>query len=142
MKTCFKCNNIKPLTEFYKHNAMADGFLNKCKDCAKKDANKHRANNIERIREYDRKRAKNPERTKLSVELHKIWRNEDKRRIKCHNTVSRAVKNGTLVKQPCIKCGNDKSQAHHHDYDKPLDVTWLCQICHSKLHQEMKGKAI
>src|SRR4051794_35021635 len=37
-KRCFKCNRLHPLSDFYVHTEMADGHLNKCKDCARKDA--------------------------------------------------------------------------------------------------------
>jgi hypothetical protein len=41
-----------------------------------------------------------------------------------------AVKSGALVPKPCEVCGNEKVQAHHEDYSKPLEVVWLCKKHH------------
>ncbi len=117
---------------------MADGHLNKCKNCTKSDANKHRLDNLEKVRAYDRERGKNPERIKTNIIINRAWRNEDKRRSNAHNKVSRAIKSGLLTKQPCIRCGEQKSLAHHEDYDKPLEIMWLCQPCHKQRHKELK----
>jgi ribosomal protein S27AE len=137
-KECFKCNTVKPLAEFYKHSRMADGHLNKCKECTKNDANKHRDQNLEKIRAYDRERGKIPERIKANTDINRIWRAEDKRRQLAHTAVARAIRAGELVRNPCTRCGEKKSVAHHEDYDKPLEVMWLCQPCHKQRHKELK----
>ena len=79
-KECFKCKIVKPLTDFYTHQKMADGHLNKCKECTKSDALKHRLENLERIREYDRKRGKLAVRIASNTAVSRAWRAEDKRR--------------------------------------------------------------
>jgi len=134
LKECFKCKSVKPVDEFYKHSSMGDGYLNKCKECCKHDATKHRNENIEQVRAYDRERAKTKSRIAQTIEVTRAWRAQDKRRTVAHSAVARAIRNGVLERQPCESCGNPKSVAHHDDYDKPLDVRWLCQACHRQHH--------
>lgn len=43
---------------------------------------------------------------------------------------------GKLVQQPCAKCGDAKSEMHHRDYTRPLEVEWLCRKCHLAEHQK------
>jgi hypothetical protein len=136
-KECFKCKTVKPLEDFYKHPKMPDGHVNKCKECNKNDVTASRNKNIEKVRAYDRARGKKPERIKAAIESTRVWREEDKRRARAHSAVSRALRSGELVRRPCCRCGEDKSVAHHEDYDKPLEVMWLCQPCHKQRHKEL-----
>ena len=136
-KKCFKCGKTKPLTEFYAHPMMADGHLGKCKECTKKDVAENRIKNIDRIRKYDRDRAKNPERAKAAAAISKRWRKEDKRRTQCHNAVTRAIRKGIMERKPCCICGSLDSYAHHESYDKPLAVIFYCQPHHKERHKEM-----
>lgn len=39
-------------------------------------------------------------------------------------------RNGTIIQKPCKVCGKNKSEAHHEDYTKPLDIIWLCKKHH------------
>jgi ribosomal protein S27AE len=93
---------------------------------------------IEKVRAYDRARGKIPERIKANTEVTRAWRAEDKRRQLGHVAVARAIRNGSLLRLPCVRCGEKKSLAHHEDYDKPLEVMWLCQPCHKQRHKELK----
>ena len=40
------------------------------------------------------------------------------------------------MKRPCENCGALEVEAHHDDYDKPLEVRWLCRHDHRQLHRE------
>lgn len=60
-KKCFKCGLEKPLDEFYKHPRMADGHLNKCKECAKKDIHENYDKNAQSSDYIEKERARGRE---------------------------------------------------------------------------------
>lgn len=133
MKTCFKCNQAKPLTEFYRHKAMADGHLNKCKICTKSDVSAYRLKNVERVREYDRQRANKPHRVKHRARVAKSWKVAYPDRRAAQVALNNAVRDGLIHRQPCFVCGS-AAEAHHPDYSRPLDVVWLCPPHHKQTH--------
>lgn len=79
-------------------------------------------------------------RLRLNAEyLQKYHESDDlKRKHSARNKVSKALKNGSLIKATnCSRCGSGKRlQGHHKDYTKPLKVEWLCIPCHKKEHSK------
>ena len=130
MKTCFKCGEIKPLDEFYRHPETTDGRLGKCKQCTRSDVTANRRQS-DRARRYDRERAKTPERIQHATETTRRWRREHPDRAKAHVIVAEAIRSGALTKKPCRVCGDSNVHAHHEDYAKPLEVDWLCPLHHA-----------
>lgn len=49
---------------------------------------------------------------------------------KARRKVSTEIHAGRLKRKCCEKCGEIKTDAHHSDYSKPLDIKWLCRSCH------------
>jgi hypothetical protein len=138
-KKCFKCNKIKDLDEYYKHSGTADKHLNKCKECTKKDVDRRYYDKESRIKikEYETRRFKDPERKK-KIKLYQIRRREkNPGKNRARNKLNDAIKYGRMVKLPCEVCGDTKSQAHHKDYRKYLDVQWLCFKHHRELHNQL-----
>ncbi len=41
--------------------------------------------------------------------------------------------------KPCSRCGKPNADRHHDDYDKPLDIRWLCRSCHVNEHVDDYG---
>lgn len=56
--------------------------------------------------------------------------------------VRNALRTGTLNPEPCAVCGETTTDAHHEDYNKPLDIVWLCRSHHRLRHEELSKNKI
>jgi hypothetical protein len=137
-KTCFKCKLTKSLPEFYKHPDMTDGYLGKCKDCAKHDALLHRSQNIDRIREYDRQRGKTKDRIRENTRRAVLRHLANPQQYKAQYLLTNARRDGRIITPDrCSRCGKvGRVHGHHKDYTKPLEVVWLCPVCHKQEHKK------
>lgn len=119
---CISCQNVKA-KEWQKNNPE------KREEIWRRHAENSRSARAEASRRYA---ANNPERYKKSQMDYRLA--DPQKRI-ARNAVAAAIRSGALKSLPCEGCGSTtKIQAHHHDYSKPLDVTWLCSLCHGKAH--------
>jgi hypothetical protein len=84
--------------------------------------------------------AKNP------GKLHEYLRRSNERhpeKIATRNALNKAVRRKEVVKPDSCECCQKKCSgrglhAHHDDYDKPLEVRWLCRSCHNALHAALR----
>lgn len=70
----------------------------------------------------------------------KEYRHKNKEKVYARNLVYKHVRRGHMVKpEKCEQCGNSygKVHAHHNDYSKPLEVQWLCDLCHRHRHNKL-----
>lgn len=77
-----------------------------------------------------------------SKRKHKIEKHEkavawERALDRIHDRVYGAVRSGKLIRpEHCSACNKKcKPEAHHDDYEKPLEVRWLCRACHIALHK-------
>jgi hypothetical protein len=144
-------------------------FRKVCKDCKNKNVRKKyteisrnlserrkeiRENRREELNEKARQRywdnrddllAKAKNRSgygKSNPETISKWRINNKYKCAAHQAVVRALKSGKIIRpEKCQVCGSkEKLNAHHHDYNKSLDVIWLCVPCHKKVHSKHFNK--
>lgn len=138
-KVCFKCKNEKELIEFYVHKKMADGHLNKCKECTKVDTqNRQNAlrNNpdwCEKEKERNRNkyyRLEYKEKYKQSSEVKKITNLRHRERY------PEKYKARLLAQRIDRKQGN---HLHHWSYNKEhyCDVIELTINDHYFLHRHI-----
>lgn len=84
-----------------------------------------------RERNYDKWIGSQKEYQKKYIENNKEVANAH---TKTHNAIAR----GVIAKQACEICGAEEAEAHHNDYNKPLEVRWLCKRHHAEWHRNNK----
>ncbi len=155
MKTCFKCGTSKSLDCFYVHKMMADGHLNKCKDCTKNDTRlrlEQKVNDPHWLaKERERCRVKQQKYRELGCaslvkkETRQKWSDGNRSKIKAQREAREALKKGIIVRQLfCNRCGSRQEimEMHHNDYAKPLAIEWLCLSCHGKTRRKQFGEPL
>lgn len=93
----------------------------RCDDCMEVEAayqREYRKRNADRLRAYDRERDS------------RLRDDPAKRRVRWNAWY--ATRN---QRRACESCGAENAQRHHDDYERPLDVRWLCSSCHGREHR-------
>lgn len=67
---------------------------------------------------------------------------EAQKKAEARRILRYAISSGKIVKCPCMYCMDEKSEAHHVDYDKPLDVIWVCKKHHRQIHNSSRVRAV
>lgn len=65
---------------------------------------------------------------------------EQRKRANARAYANEYQRRGKLIPQPCEGCGAAEVQKHHRDYDRPLDVRWMCAACHVAMHARQARK--
>jgi len=137
-KPCRKCHAWKPLSAYYVHRGMRDGYLNICKDCVRKRVRTYRERH-DSVRVYDRSRAQLPHRVQQRQQYNNTFRHKYPDVRRAEFAVDNALRDGRLHKAAaCESCGASGVflEGAHSDYSKPLVVRWLCRRCHRKWDAE------
>ena len=150
MIECKGCGAQKPRDQFYSSNGS------KCKVCVREMVRKNREDKPDYYREYDKRRFQDDPKVK---ERHKRYQateagkasmqrsrrrwlaqNSDKRAA--HIILGNAVYSGRVEKpDACSACGGGgRIHGHHEDYALPLEVVWLCSLCHVDVHRKQMEK--
>lgn len=125
-KRCFKCGRILPLSDFYTHSSMADGHLNKCKDCTKQDSlNRY---NIKRLdpQWVKSERKRGCEKYKRLGYNNKYFRIRD---LYGEGNINRNLRR--------MGIDMDSKEAHHWNYNYPFSVFILSKSAHRRLHRHL-----
>ena len=133
-KLCRKCQKEKPISEFYRGRGT-QSWCRLCKMDYQKEYRK-RPDVRKRFKDYRDEYYKRPEVKERIKNYVKECERHPEYKLKrfARNYLRYRVRQGEIIKEPCLACGKKQAEAHHPDYNQPLIVVWLCSDCHRELH--------
>lgn len=135
MKQCFKCKELKPLDDFYRHSQMKDGRLNKCILCNKKDTLENYASkkNDPNFIIQERKRGREKHLRLYSGKTHKNYNHKANWVAKYPEKLKAARNSQSMSKHKPF----EGAEKHHWSYNEEhyKDVLWLSTKDHKKAHR-------
>lgn len=67
---------------------------------------------------------------------HKMSKTQ-KKKDNCRSYAQVYLKRGILKKKPCAFCDSLDVTMHHLNYNKPLNIVWLCRIHHQAVTNKL-----
>ena len=149
-RKCKKCQRTMPIQAFTRNKKCKWGYEHRCRACAITTTKKWARENPSQAQKIkDDWRENNPEKHQQAVRdsnrrhrdkrkaYQEAYEKNNKNKIHARAAVHRAIETGRLIRpERCDRCSSTcgaggRIEAHHRDYRMPLEVDWLCSICHN-----------
>ncbi len=139
-KKCTQCHIVKTLDGFY-FDQRRGQHITKCKECRRVQMREQKRAIYSPKKEKQRYLRRRKNGMKFNWEG---MRDKYPEKHKARWALRNAVRQGRIKKGKCKinKQCHGRIEAHHKDYSKPLDVVWLCQKHHAKLHRKSLSASI
>lgn len=128
MKYCSRCKTTdnlmpKPYSWFKNKEVLYQYYM--CRECNTKRAKKYRATDY----------------GKLAIEKAvRTFTQKNPLKRRAWDIIANEKRTGRIeVPYQCENCQGIKPlDAHHDDYSKPLEIKWLCRVCHQQVGRVLK----
>lgn len=137
MKTCKTCKKKVSIKLFSVAAGNKDGLKTQCKSCRSYLDSLYYKSNSSSIKERTSQYRKDHPEKQRQYHLSHWSKHPEKRsaRVKVGNALAQGVLTRPKFCAIHNKRCEGKIEAHHNDYNAPLEVSWLCQLHHKTWHK-------
>lgn len=149
MKICASCKTEKPNNCYSLNDKQLRKLDCYCRDCRNLMHRKYRKTLAGKMasaryresasRKIVTKKYRESIKGKATRKRENIKKKKDSKHYNLYKNIKglvfKAISRGKIQKLSCCICQNSKSEAHHNDYNKPLELMWLCKKHHACWHR-------